>query len=381
MDRRSALEVVRPGPLALVQDAGRPGFASMGVSPSGAADRGSYAFANRLVGNPVGAAALELVLGGLVVRARGSVLVALTGAPAPGAVNGRVVDHGVRVYLRDGDVLELGTPASGLRTYLAVAGGIDVPAVLGSRSTDVLAGLGLPPIAAGDLLPIGESSGLVGLAAVSAASFGESPGVDVALGADPGAAVAFGADPGACVVLGEDPGVAVAFGVGGWAASLRGPASVSTPRSAGGRAPHEVGGRPGRRTPAASVGRWTPRPAGVADGALSLPFLPGPRADWLADVDALTRTEWVVDAASDRIGVRLDGPPLDRAAEWQGVELSSEGLVRGSVQLPPDGRPVVFGADHPVTGGYPVIAVLTEAAGDVLAQARPGTAIRFVRRR
>lgn len=175
MDRRSALEVVRPGPLALVQDAGRPGFASMGVSPSGAADRGSYALANRLVGNPVGAAALELVLGGLVVRARGSVLVALTGAPAPGAVNGRVVDHGVRVYLRDGDVLELGTPASGLRTYLAVAGGIDVPAVLGSRSTDVLAGLGPPPIAAGDLLPIGEPGGLVGLDAVSAASFGESP--------------------------------------------------------------------------------------------------------------------------------------------------------------------------------------------------------------
>lgn len=112
-----------------------------------------------------------------------------------------------------------------------------------------------------------------------------------------------------------------------------------------------------------------------------LPFLPGPRADWLADVGVLTRTEWVVDAASDRIGVRLDGAPLDRAAEWQGVELPSEGLVRGSVQLPPDGRPVVFGADHPVTGGYPVIAVLTEAAGDLLAQARPGTSVRFVCRR
>lgn len=316
MDRWGALEVVRTGPLALIQDAGRPGFASMGVSPSGAADRGSYDLANRLVGNPAGAAALELVLGGLVVRAHGSVLVALAGAPAPGRVNARAVDHGVRVYLRDGDVLELGTPPSGLRTYLCVAGGIDVLAVLGSRSTDVLAGLGPPPVAPGDLLPIGLSDGLVGLA-VSAAAFGEDPGIAAALGEE-----------------------------------------LASP-----------------------VGRWTLRPGKNADGTPVLPFLPGPRADWLADIGALMRSEWVVDAASDRIGVRLDGPLLDRAPGWQGVELPSEGLVRGAVQLPPDGRPVVFGADHPVTGGYPVIAVLTDAAGDVLAQARPGTAVRFVRQR
>ena len=303
MDSPCALEVVRSGPLALVQDAGRPGFASMGVSPSGAADRGSYALANRLVGNQTGAAVLELLLGGLVVRACGSVLVAMTGAPAPGAVNGRSVDHGVRVYLRDGDVLELRTPASGLRTYLAVAGGLDVPMVLGSRSTDVLAGLGPAPVVSGDVLAIGRPGDLSGSGSTLTAWFGE--GVDVVVG-----------------------------------------------------------------SPSGTSGR--------VDGRMLLRLLPGPRADWMADADVLRAGEWVVGAASDRVGVRLDGPPFARAPAWEDVELPSEGLVRGAVQLPPDGRPVVFGADHPVTGGYPVVAVLTASASDRLAQARPGVAVRFV---
>ena len=91
----------------------------------------------------------------LTVRARGRVTVALTGAPAPATVDGRPVAHATLVDVPDGAVLTLGMPATGLRTYLTVRGGIDVPPVLGSRSTDTLSRLGPPPVRVGDVLPVG----------------------------------------------------------------------------------------------------------------------------------------------------------------------------------------------------------------------------------
>ena len=108
---------------------------------------------------------------------------------------------------------------------------------------------------------------------------------------------------------------------------------------------------------------------------LRLQPLPGPRSDWLNE--GLDDTTWTVSNRSDRVGVRLDGTPLRRAPRFEHDELPSEGLVRGAIQLPPSGLPVIFGPDHPVTGGYPVIAVLTDADADRLAQARPGQAITF----
>ncbi len=152
------LTVVRPGPLALVQDAGRAGYAADGVGRSGAADRSSLGLANRLVGNPAGAAAIECTLGGLAVRAGADLVVALAGAPAPAQIDGRPVEHARRLDLPAGAMLRLRAPRSGLRTYLAVGGGIDVPPVLGSRSTDTLSGLGPRPLAAGDVLPVGARS-------------------------------------------------------------------------------------------------------------------------------------------------------------------------------------------------------------------------------
>ncbi len=164
-----ALEVVRPGPLTTVQDAGRPGQAALGVGRSGACDRGAYALANRLVGNPPGAAVLEVTFGALEVRARGDLLVATTGARCAGPW-----PHAAPTRLRDGEVLALGPPVTGVRTYVAVRGGLDVEPVLGARSTDVLAGLGPPVPAAGDLLPVGPATGPL-------------PQVDVAPVAEPGA--------------------------------------------------------------------------------------------------------------------------------------------------------------------------------------------------
>jgi len=109
---------------------------------------------------------------------------------------------------------------------------------------------------------------------------------------------------------------------------------------------------------------------------VSLPILPGPRIDWLSG-DArreLTQALWRVSPDSDRIGLRFAGPPLARART---EDPPSEGMVRGGVQLPASGLPVVFLADHPATGGYPIVAVLTEKAADLAAQLRPGQPVRL----
>ncbi|MFT3969569.1 MAG: urea amidolyase family protein [Micropruina sp.] len=286
VDTPHALTVLATGPLALVVDEGRPGYAAVGVSPSGAADRSAYRLANRLVGNPPGAAALEIVLGGLAVRAASHCLATLTGADCAPRVDGRPVTHAGAVYLRPGQVLRLGVSAAGLRCYLAVAGGFEVPLVLGSASTDTLSGVGPPRIRPGDRLSVGPARPCF-------------PGVD------------------------------------------------SAPRS-----PHP-------------------------DVEATLDVLPGPRAEWIADTSALTGQTWRVSERSDRVGVRLLGEPLRRHPDVVEGELPSEPTVRGSIQVPPDGQPVIFGADHPVTGGYPVIGVLTESASDTLAQARPGDRVRF----
>ncbi len=285
----AVLEVLDPGVQTLVQDLGRPGWAHVGVGRSGAADGAALRLANRLVANPEGAAGLEVLMGGLRLRTRVPVTVALAGAPGPAWVDGVRVGPHAPLELPRGAVLRLGPPVRGLRTYVAVRGGVDVPPVLGSRATDVLGGIGPSPLAAGDVLAVGPPP--VGW-----------PVVDVA-----------------AVRLWPD--------------------------------------------------RWV------------LPVVPGPHVDWFADgLDALLAGEgYVVTPASNRVALRLDGAPVTRTDERDGVELASQGLVAGAVQVPPDGAPVVFGVDHPVTGGYPVVGVVRSSALGVLGQVRPGERVRFVR--
>lgn len=102
---------------------------------------------------------------------------------------------------------------------------------------------------------------------------------------------------------------------------------------------------------------------------------PGPRADWFSDAAwaALCSGAFTVTATS-RVGTRLAGPMLERVRH---DELPSEGTIEGAVQVPPDGNPIVFLADHPTTGGYPVIAVVDPADIPHVAQAAPGTVLRF----
>lgn len=151
------LTVLATGPQVLVQDRGRIGYAHLGVPRAGALDLPAAALANRLLGNGEDAAVLEVLLGGLVVRAEVGLWVAVTGAPVAVSVDGLARGTGRAEWLPAGSRLRLGTPKAGLRCYVAVAGGVDVPPVLGSRSTDTLAGVGPPPVTAGDVLSTGPA--------------------------------------------------------------------------------------------------------------------------------------------------------------------------------------------------------------------------------
>lgn len=115
------------------------------------------------------------------------------------------------------------------------------------------------------------------------------------------------------------------------------------------------------------------------DGIVELGVRPGPRHDWFttAAQQLLLTSEWITSARSDRTGVRLEGPMLERRGDREGVELASEGMLAGGIQISPDGAPTVLGPDHPVTGGYPVIAVVVDASLDLLAQLRPGQRVRL----
>ena len=290
-----ALEIEAAALPVLVQDLGRPGFANIGVTRSGAVDRAALRAANRAVGNAPEAAALELTLGNAVLAARGDTVIALDGAELPAEIEratGHLVAcrHGVAELLRDGDRLHLGTPTRGLRTVLAVRGGVDDRPVLGSRSTDTLAALGPAPRTAGDR-------------------------------------------------------VAIANG--------------------------------GRACGAVEVAERPPRPLPAPGDELVVHVRPGPRDEWFTPESRhdFATAAWLVTPSSNRVGVRLEGAvPLQRRVTR---ELESEALVPGSIQVPPNGQPIVFLADHPVTGGYPVIATVLECDLDLLGQAPPGARIRF----
>ncbi len=281
------IEVLHCGPLSTVQDMGRAGYASLGVGTSGAADAASAALANRLVGNTPEAAVLELSFGATLAFAA-TTRVVVTGALCEVARDNRGEGMNAPFDVRAGQKLVIGPASVGLRAYVAVRGGFAVEPTLGSRSTDVLSGLGPAPLAAGMVLPIGD------------ACSGPPPAVDVA--------------------------------------------PVAAPST----------------------------------DELVVRLVPGPRDDWFTS-EALTTiftSSYTVTADSNRVGVRLDGPALTRARDG---ELPSEGMVTGSVQVPSGGKPIVFLADHPVTGGYPVIGVVLAADLPVLAQARPGQVVRFRR--
>ncbi|WP_412537809.1 biotin-dependent carboxyltransferase family protein [Longispora sp. K20-0274] len=280
------IEVVRAGALTTVQDLGRPGLAHLGVPRSGALDLPGHLLANRLVGNPATAATLETTLTGVAVRCDRATLVAVTGASAAVRCDRTPVAWGAALLVPAGAVLDVGPARHGVRSYVALAGGVAAEPVLGSRSTDLLSGLGPARLATGDVLPLG-------------------------------------------------------------------PAPAAPP-------------------PADAL----PTPATPENLILRVRL--GPRDDWFLDpAGALAGGSYTVSTASNRIALRVAGPALRRADAYAARELPSEGMVLGAVQVPADGQPIVFLADHPTTGGYPVIGVVGADDLAAAAQARPGTPVRF----
>ncbi len=154
----SGLVVVDPGLLTTVQDLGRPGYQRLGIPPSGPLDRPAFVLANRLVGNPDGAAGLELTLRGPRLEAHRACVIAVTGADMGLTINGQAAPGWTAVRLRPGDVVAFRMVTAGCRAYLAVGGGLDLPLALGSRSTYLrgrLGGLDGRPLQKGDALPVG----------------------------------------------------------------------------------------------------------------------------------------------------------------------------------------------------------------------------------
>ncbi|MBO3742048.1 biotin-dependent carboxyltransferase family protein [Actinoplanes flavus] len=274
------ITVLRAGPLTTVQDLGRPGWAHLGVPRSGALDAPALRLANRFVGNPDDAAGLETTMLGCTLRFERPTLVAVTGAVADIDVDFRPVERlrGCQLFaVPAGGVVDVKRATRGVRSYLAVAGGIAVEPVLGSRSTDTLSGLGPPRLADGDTLPIGVPTAAPTLVGEPARPYGE-------------------------LVLG---------------------------------------------------------------------IRLGPRDDWF-DTAGLFGSPYRISPLSNRVGSRLAGTAVTRT---RAGELPSEGVVLGAVQVPADGQPIIFLADHPTTGGYPVVGVIDDVAP--LAQAQPGTTVRF----
>jgi KipI family sensor histidine kinase inhibitor len=284
---RPALEVVRPGLLTTVQDMGRPGWRRFGIPASGALDPGALGAANAAVGNPAGAACLELTFPGPVLRALADIEVAVAGADLGAHCDGRPMPAERAVAMRANAEITFTAPRRGQWAYLAVSGGIDAPLVFGSRSANArggLPGLAGRPLRAGDVLGRGEGAGAL-------------------------------------------------------------PAG-------------------------------TPRADAAPEGAPVRVVL-GPQTDAFQPdaVPALLGAAYEVTLQRDRSGMRLRGPALRHRS---GAQVFSDGLLPGTIQVPGDGQPIVILADGPTTGGYPRIATVVTADLARVAQAAPGTKVRFV---
>jgi KipI family sensor histidine kinase inhibitor len=277
----AAITVLDPGLFTTVQDLGRPGHRAAGVPLSGAADSVSLRLANLLVGNPEDAAGIECTLLGPALRFERETVIALIGATFPGLASGTAT------RVPAGTVITLGHATLGCRGFLAVAGGIDVEPVIGSRSTLVAAGLGGlagRPFRKGDSLAVGEP-------ATPTSSQQLSPGL--------------------------------------------------TPRHL------------------------------QHDGPRVLRIIPSEHAKHgeTFGSDPWSRV-YRTSSRSDRMGVRLDGDPLPSPADAAGMP--SVAVFPGTVQVPPDGQPIVLLADAQTIGGYPVLGQVIVADLPIAAQLRPG---------
>lgn len=286
-ERPDTIEVLRPGALTTVQDLGRRGLLADGVPVGGAMDRLAARIANWLVGNPEDAAVLETTMAGPELLFHGDRRVAVTGARFAGVPEWQPFE------IKAGEPLSLREIVSGCRGYVAVSGGIRVPAVMGGSGTYLRAKLG----------------GFEGRA------------------------------------LRKDDFIAL--------------------------------GEPPEPTEHRRLEHWRISPA-VLPAYSSEPVVrvtPGAQGEWFDDSDrkAFAREPYTLLPKSDRMGLRLLGAPLKTASR----EMTSEPVTFGSIQVPPDGQPIVLMADGQTIGGYPRIAEVVSVDIPLLAQLRPGDHVSF----
>ncbi len=331
------LRVVRSGMMAQVQDGGRRGYGDCGVPTGGAVDGDSLRIANLLTGNGPEAAGIESLMGGMEFEAAGDLLLAVTGAPAK-VVDGRQPCSMWRsLVLRHGRRLYVSAPERGMRIYIAVAGGIAVPKVLGSRATCAASSFGGwegRPLKTDDFLPVG-------------------------------------------------PGPRPPH------ARLR-----PSPPAPGDSPPHIACGWPGRAYRA--MAPFFPTEADPADIICAMSGMEWPRAwrpvfppvwrvrclwgpsheDFSLDVrQRFVETEFTVSPSSNHMGVRLMGPEIPALPDLP-ASILSEGVVPGAIQIPGDGRPIIM-LRETVTGGYRKIATVIGADLSLAGRMQPGDRVRF----
>jgi antagonist of KipI len=283
------IRVVRPGLLTTVQDTGRWGHQHEGVPVAGPMDWFSHRLANELVGNAARAATLEITLIGPELLVDAATTIAIAGADFEVTCDDRPVPLTTTFPVRRGARLRFGRRRLGTRAYLAVAGGIDTPPVLGSRATHLLSRMGGiegRALVAGDDLPVGDAP---------------------------------------------------------------------------------IEGSPIRR----AIGLPLP-----TKGRAHVRVMPGAQWEWFT-AEAwrlLTTVAFRVSPRSNRMGYRLDGPPLDRT---RADELITEPLAEGAIQVPAAGEPILLMADRQTAGGYPKIAGVILADLPLVGQLAPGDAIEF----
>lgn len=283
------IQVVTPGLLTTVQDLGREGFGTLGVSPSGAADSISIRLGNRLVGNPDNAAALEMTLLGGTFAFPDGATITLAGSDFGATLDDARIETHSSIEVKSGQVVRVGSTCSGARCYLCVQGGLHVDAFLGSSCTHLLSGLGGyegRALRKGDALSVGP-------APFSHRKRMLAPGV------------------------------------------LR---------------------------------RLAPRK--------TLRVTAGPQSDWFSDSarQSLYANAYRVTEESNRMGIRLDGPPL--ALKHSG-DMITEGVSLGAIQVPLGGLPIILFVEQQTTGGYPKIANVISADFSSLGQLRPRDEVRF----
>jgi antagonist of KipI len=298
--------VTRAGFLTSVQDLGRTGFREFGVSTSGALDPFALRVANLLVGNDERAAGLEITLGGLQLRFNDERIVAWCGGEFEIQIGSRSLPAGHVARSQAGDELKFRPPRIGCRAWLAISGGVDLPIVLGSRSTDLRANFGGfdgRALRDGNLVPLGPRPG--------------SP--------------------------------------------------IPATRISSWTAPHDWVS-PARPNPILRFVRGT-------DWTRFNPPSRGYGVAGASTLQRLTSEPFTVSPDSDRMGVRLSGPELPRA---DNVDLISEAVAPGTVQVPPSGQPILLLGDCQTIGGYPKIAQVITVDLGIAAQLRAGDRVRFL---